>query len=165
MKDNSNIGLSAVLFLTALFIPVTALANSSWYWLTNARPIYILPVCAAATIAIEYLAVVKYAKTKCRGKAFLWIVVANLASFSLPYILMCFDELYNFRKIIENTPSYTVGIAFLAATLAAEMPIVFFALRKHTQSSSRLITAIIASNAVTMAMVAIVERMICKGSW
>lgn len=152
-------------FYMCLFFPIVTLANSSWHWLTDARPIYILPIVCVATIAIETIMIFKCAKIKNVPKVLTGVLLANLLSFAVPYILRCFNELYDFVHMIENTPSFTVCTSYLVMTLVAEIPVVYFMLRKDTDNKSKLILIIILSNAITTLMVAAVERIVCVGSW
>lgn len=156
---------SLALFYTSLLFPIISLANSSWYWLTDARPIYILPIVCVATIAIETVMIFKCAKIKNVPKVLTGVLLANLLSFILPYILRWYDGIYDFKRMIDHTPSYTVCVSYLIMTLVAEIPVVYFMLRKDTESKSKLFLITILSNVITTLMVAVVERVVCTGTW
>ncbi len=146
-------------------LPLTAYANSSWYWISKSRPLDILPIVAAATIIIEVIAVNKFGKVHKAAKTAFAVIIANLLSFSVPYILRCFDELYSFDQMINNTPSYTVTISFLIMTLIVEIPFVFFVLKKDSEDKKYLLLSIAVSNVITTVLTAVVERIICRGTW
>ncbi len=155
-----------VLFYTCLFFPALSLANSSWHWLTDARPIYILPIACVATIAIETIMILKCAKIKNSPKVLTCVLLANLLSFAVPYILMfCFGTPYDFKGMIENTPSYTICASYLVMTLLAEIPVVYFMLKNDTDNKLKLVCIIILCNAITTLLVTIMERSVCVGSW
>ncbi|MCI5869519.1 MAG: hypothetical protein MR224_08405 [Dorea sp.] len=69
--------------------------------------------------------------------------------------------------MIENDHIYTVSVLYFLLTILAEAPIVYFVLRKDAgiHCTKRLLTSIVFSNLVTTIMVAVVERIICQGSW
>lgn len=160
----TNIYLSIFTFLVTLAVPVTALANSSWCWLTDVRPIYIFPITAVLTIAIETAMINCFAKINNIGKTLLAVIIANLFSFACPYISYLFTTpLYTLDQFINNTPSYVVTSVFVIITLVAEIPVVFLILRKNCKSKSALFISIFTSNVLTTAMVALIERLVCKG--
>lgn len=146
-----------------LLIPFTAYANSSWCWLTDARPIYILPIVAVITIAAETAIINYFGKVYKISKTLIFVILANLLSFLCPYITFLFNSPYSFDQFIDNTPSYTVTFVFLLITLFIEMPVVFFSLRKNSENKTALLLSILASNTITTLMVAVVERLVCKG--
>ena len=100
-------------------------------------------------------------------RLFIVICLANVASFLLPYaiLLMPSDVGYTFEMSIRNLPRYIVGFGYLFLTLIAEVPVVYISLKKFITNKKRFLMTIIIVNAVTTIMVAIIERVICKGSW
>ena len=62
-------------------------------------------------------------------------------------------------------PLYIVGIIFLFLTLAIEIPIVYNLLKKDVSNKKRLFFSIVAVNGATTLVVAVVERIFCRGSW
>lgn len=166
MKSLNKTILSLAVFIAALYIPITALANSSWYWFGNVRPIYILPMIAVITIIIETVMTDRLGKVNKLWKTALFVISANLLSFACPYVVKAlWSTPYTFDKVIENTPSYTVTIVFLLMTLAIEMPVVYLALRKNSDSKKSLMISIMSSNAITTLFAAAIERIICRGTY
>ena len=70
-----------------------------------------------------------------------------------------------FQAALNSRPSYIVSAMFLIITLAAELPIVYEILKQYVEKKKVLLWTVIISNAITTAMVAIVERIITEGSW
>lgn len=166
MKKPNHIVLSSVVFITALCVPITAFANSSWYWFGDVRPIYILPIFAAITILSETIIINRYGKVNKLWKTALFVTSANLLSFACPYAVNAlWSTPYTFDKVIENTPSYTVTIVFLVMTLIVEVPVVYLALRKNCGSQKVLILSILSGNTVTTLFAAAMERIICRGTY
>lgn len=167
MKSLNKTILSLAVFIAALYIPITALANSSWYWFGNVRPIYILPMIVVITIIIETVTTDHLGKVNKLWKTALFVISANLLSFACPYVVnaVWYTPPYTFDKVIKNTPSYTVTIVFLLMTLAIEMPVVYLALRKNSDSKKSLMISIISSNAITTLFAAAIERIICRGTY
>ncbi|MCM1114092.1 MAG: hypothetical protein NC397_01195 [Clostridium sp.] len=165
MKKINSLFLAIIEFALVIMIPFTAYANSSWYWISTVRPFDILPVAAVLTIIIE-LVIIKYmGRVDSTGKLLAVVIFANLLSFAMPYLCRCFDTLYSFDQMIENTPSYTVTLVFLLMTLIVEMPIVYCFTRKISENKKYLLLSIFVSNTITTVLVAVIERMICRGSW
>lgn len=167
MKSLNKIVLSSVIFTIAISTPITALANSSWYWFGNIRPVYILPVIAVITITVEALAINYFGKINMLRKTALLVISANLLSFAFPYIYPYFGWTphYSLDMLIENTPSYTVTSIFLIMTLAVEVPFIYIALRKNCSNKLNLIASVILSNTVTTLLAAAAERIICRGTY
>lgn len=157
-------------FWLLLSIPQVVSANSSWCWISETRPYDVLPVVAIATILIEVGMINRYARSQSLYRTMACVVVANLLSFVCPYIV-------NYCRLIEGKgyqpmsdmfehwPVYTVGICFLIMTVAVELPIVYFGLRKSVDDTKKLKRMIIIANVLTTIMVAVVERTICQGHW
>lgn len=156
-----------IICLTVALIPQAVFANSSWHWVSDYRPWDILPWVAAATIVIEVLAIWLVPKTKQFVKTAVTVVIANLVSFLLPYVILAAGDVVHdtFQGALNAGPSYIVGVMFLLLTLAAELPIVYDILKPHVEKSKVLLWTIIFSNAATTAMVAIVEQVITDGYW
>ena len=155
----------AIMLLTCM--PITTYANSSWHWLTKTNPFDVLPYAVILTLLIEYVTI-KRANSITRSlRLFIVICLANVASFLLPYaiLLMPSDVGYTFEMSIRNLPRYIVGSGYLFLTLIAEVPVVYISLKKFITNKKRFLMTIIIVNAVTTIMVAIIERVICKGSW
>ena len=149
-----------------LIIPQAVFADSSWCWLTNTRPFDILPPVALATIVIEVLAIWLIPNTGKLMKTAVAVILANAASFLLPYALLLNDPVYpKFDDMLNAGPNYIVGAGFVILTLVLEIPIVYNLLKKHVDNKKKLLWSIIGSNIVTTAMVAVIERMVTNGYW
>ena len=124
----------AVLMMICL-LPITASANSSWRWLSEARPYDVLPFVAVITIAIETAALWYVLGKKHLVKIAVVVVIANLLSFAAPYLWMYYEmhveTLKSFSWLMESGHYYTVGGVYLFMTLMVETPVVFFTLRKN----------------------------------
>ncbi len=167
-KINSAALISLILML---LFPVGVYANSSWHWITQRRPWYVLPFAAVLTVVIEIIMIKKAAGIQNNAVFRLCsaVIIGNLLSFALPYIWYletAVDEgIYTFEHFMETWPAYTVGLVFLAMTLIIETPAVYFTMRKKAKSGKKLILAIIVSNTVTTLMTAGAERLISPGRW
>ncbi len=149
-----------------LIIPQAVFADSSWCWLTDTRPFDILPPVALATIVIEVLAIWLIPHTGKLMRTAVAVILANAASFLLPYALLLNDPVYpKFDDMLNAGPNYIVGAGFVILTLVLEIPIVYNLLKKHVDSKKKLLWAIVGSNTVTTAMVAVIERMVTDGYW
>lgn len=147
-------------------IPAAAYADSSWLWLTDYRPFDILPPVALATIVIEVLAIWLIPHTGKLIKTAVAVILANAASFLLPYAILLDDPVYHdFDRVLDAGPNYIVGIGFLMLTFMIEIPIVYNLLKKHVESRRKLLWTIVGSNIITTVMVAIVERVVTDGYW
>lgn len=150
-------------------LPVTASANSSWMWLSEARPYDVLPFVAVLTIAIEAAAIWYVLGKQHLLKTAIVVVIANLLSFAAPYWFI-YDEtlhmpLKPFPELMEYGHYYTVGAIFLLMTLLVELPVVFFTLRKHAGRKGRFFLSVVGANVVTTLITAAAERIFCYGQW
>ena len=140
-------------------IPQTVFADSSWIWLTDYRPFDILLPVALATIVIEVLSIWLIPHTGKLIKTSVAVILANAASFLLPYALLLEDPVYpRFDDVLNAGPNYIVGFGFVVLTLLIEIPVIYNLLKKHVDSRKKLLWSIIGSNIVTTAMVAVIER-------
>ena len=151
-----------------LFIlPVRVYADSSWYWISETRPFYVLPWVALCTILIEWLMIWKLPKIDGGLKVLGVVTIANLASFLLPYLLVWLDLSWygSFQDILNSGPHYIVGAFFLVLTCAVEIPLVNMFLRKKAKDTKLLVRIIVLANIITTIGVAIAEHVITKGAW
>ena len=149
-----------------LAMPVSA--NSSWVWISETRPYDLLPVAIALTLAIEVYALYRFAGVKKIGKLFFWVTAANLMSFAVPYVLgfLAGRAVHpGFNQFLNDGPHYSVGGMYLSLTLLVETPIVLAAFHKDAAGDMKLLKVIVAANAVTTALVALMERVFCHGHW
>lgn len=162
MKTGKAMGTMLTALAVAMCLTGAAWANTSWVWLTDARPGDVLPFTAAATIAIEFCAAYFVGRTGRPWKTLIVVVLANLMSFIWPYLLMKFGNAQTGHGVWDT--GYFVGVIFLLITVAIELPITYYNLKPGAQSSKRLLWTVIAANVVTTAMCAVVERLYCHGS-
>ena len=166
MKRRVAIRIIVLSSLMLLILPQAVFADSSWCWLTDTRPFDILPPVALATIVIEVLAIWLIPHTGQFMKTAVAVILANAASFLLPYSVLVFNQVYpKFEDALNAGPNYIVGFGFVMLTLLIEIPIVYNLLKKHVDSKKKLLWSIIGSNIVTTAMVAVIERMVTNGYW
>ena len=166
MKRRAAIWIIVLSSLMLLILPQAVFADSSWCWLTDTRPFDILPPVALATIVIEVLAIWLIPNTGKLMKTAVAVILANAASFLLPYALLLNDPVYpKFDDMLNAGPNYIVGAGFVILTLVLEIPIVYNLLKKHVDSKKKLLWSIVGSNIVTTAMVAVIERMVTDGYW
>ncbi len=152
-----------------LLLPAGVYANSSWHWVT-VSPMTIFPLAVIFTLLIETLAVVKFAKVDKAKKAFLVIGLANLFSFLAPYLERAsrFSPVtggFSLTAAFNKGPHYMIFTGSLLLTVIIELPIVYLILREDTSNKRNLILAILSSNIITTAIVAVLERLICIGRW
>ena len=166
MKRRAVIRIIVLSSLMLLVLSQFVFADSSWCWLTDTRPFDILPPVALATIVIEVLAIWLIPHTGQFMKPAVAVILANAASFLLPYSVLVFNQVYpKFEDALNAGPNYIVGFGFVMLTLLIEIPIVYNLLKKHVDSKKKLLWSIIGSNIVTTAMVAVIERMVTNGYW
>ena len=166
MKRRAVIRIIVLSSLMLLVLSQFVFADSSWCWLTDTRPFDILPPVALTTIVIEVLAIWLIPNTGKFMKTAVAVILANAASFLLPYALLLNDPVYpKFDDMLNAGPNYIVGAGFVILTLVLEIPIVYNLLKKHVDSKKKLLWSIIGSNIVTTAMVAVIERMVTDGYW
>ena len=166
MKRRAVIRIIVLSNLMLLVLSQFVFADSSWCWLTDTRPFDILPPVALATIVIEVLAIWLIPNTGKFMKTAVAVILANAASFLLPYALLLNDPVYpKFDDMLNAGPNYIVGAGFVILTLVLEIPIVYNLLKKHVDNKKKLLWSIIGSNIVTTAMVAVIERMVTDGYW
>ena len=166
MKRRAVIRIIVLSSLMLLVLSQFVFADSSWCWLTDTRPFDILPPVALATIVIEVLAIWLIPHTREFIKTAVAVILANAASFLLPYALLLNDPVYpKFDDMLNAGPNYIVGAGFVILTLVLEIPIVYNLLKKHVDNKKKLLWSIIGSNIVTTAMVAVIERMVTNGYW
>lgn len=152
----------------ALCLMNTAHTNSSWIWISRTRPVDVLPWVAIATVLCEWLLLVRFAGLRRRGKALGVVALANLASFAVPYAVYYLGygiDGLDFSKFLDHWPSYTVGIAFVIATIAIELPVVYAGLKNDALDRKRFVCVAIVANVLTTALVAVAERLFCRGRW
>ncbi len=168
MKNYRNGSCLLMSLILAFSLVLTVFANSSWVWLTDAQPFYILPIAVLLTIGIETLMISKQIEEGKIFKIIFFVLFANLISFLLPYLLE-----YNQAKMIVDTfeqylnkgPTYMIGFFYLLLTLISEVPIVYNALKKNAKDTSKLFKIVAISNVITTIAVAVLERVFCRGRW
>ena len=155
----------AFLFL----FPSIVYANSSWHWVTSS-PMKVLPFAVIFTILIETASITKLGRVADSKKAFYIICLANLMSFISPYLERAYRFIptsggFSIFAAFTKGPFYMILAGYLILTIAVELPIVYFLLRKDSMNKKNLLISILLSNIVTTLLVAVCERMICVGQW
>lgn len=151
----------------------TAYANSSWHWVAD-NPLTILPWAVVLTLFVEIIGICYANHFSKPLKPAIVISAANIISFLSPYAFiglfpeMHMENLGFFERINDyanKLPFYIVGIAFLLLTLLVEIPVVYIFLKKDAANKKHLFISIVVVNCITTLIVAIIERMLFKGSW
>lgn len=163
-KKKIIVTFSMVLGIAAMSTSIV-FADSSWIWLSETRPYDVLPFVAAATIFIESAMVCWLGKVRKKPFAVVVVLISNLISFVLPYMLGIAMAVYPGTEVWDRMPFYTVSFLYLLLTLAAEVPVGYALLKKHVDNGKKLLITLIAANAVTTVMVAVAERTLCEGHW
>lgn len=168
MKKNSFMSFMLALIMCFGF-SVTALANSSWVWISESRPYDVLPIVAVITLVAETYAIAFFGKIESKSTVFLPVLIGNILSFITPYLFYSqttpYAGAFSLGYILERGPFYTVGTHFLVMTLIAELPVVFLCLRKKAENSKALAIGIVAVNILTTLLTAFAERLLCQGHW
>ncbi|MBR0455363.1 MAG: hypothetical protein IJJ01_01745, partial [Firmicutes bacterium] len=142
-KNSIQLRALRVIALSCLMLLILAqavLADSSWCWLTDTRPFDILPPVALATIVIEVLSIWLIPHTGKLIKTSVAVILANAASFLLPYALLLEDPVYlRFDDVLNAGPNYIVGFGFVVLTLLIEIPVIYNLLKKHVDSRKKLL--------------------------
>lgn len=150
-----------------LLLSIKSYANSSWVWISETRPYSLLPIVIVVTLIIETFAIGFATSKKKQAKVFTIVAIANLLSFLTPYLInfiSAYIEKIGFEYYVNHYPFYIVGIVYLCITIFIETPIIYVSLKKDCKKK-KLILTIIISNIVTTCIVAIIERVLCSGSW
>ena len=170
-KEKSAVTAVLVLLLLPLFA-VPAWANSSWVWISETRPVDVLPWVILITLAIETAAISYALGGKQTGKVFLVVCGANLLSFLLPYLMMAATNMpmtgsftQSLSKHANHWPSWIVGFGYLALTLLAEFPLEYYVFEKKAEKPRRLLYAVIGANVLTTGITFAAERLLCQGRW
>ncbi len=171
MKNEKPFVTGALALLMLPLFSLSAWADSSWVWISETRPVDVLPWVAAATILIESVWIGRCLDRSLRPRVFLAVCIANLISFLAPYLLMSLSNLrmgYSFaealQKQADHWPSWTIGGGYLALTLLTEA-FVYFLFEKKAERPRRLLRAFLLSNTVTTVLSFAAERLLCHGHW
>lgn len=146
-----------------------AFANSSWVWLT-VSPMTVLPFAVILTLLLETIGIAYANKISNRKRVFSLVTIANILSFLAPYIYraMRFSPTtggFSLPSAFEKGPYYIVLTGYLFLTLIIEIPFVYHFLRNECENKKRLLISILSVNVVTTIIVAVMERILCRGQW
>lgn len=144
---------------------ISVYANSSWQWISETRPYDVLPWTALATIVIEAVCINFIPGIHKIYKVSAVVILANALSFAAPYLFSLFDPIYDFPQMLEHTPLYIVGPAYLIITIVVEAPVVYTCLKKDALSKDKLLKTVVCCNIVTTIMTAVIEHIFCRGIW
>ncbi len=160
----------------ALLLPAAASANSSWHWLGD-DPTSLLPIAVVLTISIELGIIVIHGKVPRKAVMLLIgaasIVAANMVSYILPYASLALEAVRVYGRdssealswAISKGPFYIIRPMSLILMLVCEYPVVYFSMRWAVKDMRVLSRSIIIANVITTALVALMERIIIRGSW
>ena len=158
--------------LTILFLYMSwpVLGNSSWRWLTHTRPWHLLPIAIVLTLFIEIYFVTKLGGVKNLKRAIVFVTLANILSFLSTYIIcfihdLIYPDIFPLSYILEYSPFYNVGRFYLLTTLVVEIPVVYFGLKRYTQTKLKFLFFLVLSNIVTTVIVAGIERIFAYGKY
>lgn len=172
-KKQRIVSCSILVLVLFMCHPITAYGNSSWHWFTE-QPLTILPIVVGSTLLLEIVLICLSNQIKPSFVPISGIVLANLLSFLLPVIALgIFPEAGMeteplFERVnyyATNLPVYMVNIGFLFLTLIAEVPIVYVVFKKYVVNRKRLLYSILIVNCLTTLVIAVIERILFKGSW
>lgn len=154
----------AVTLLTALCVcaalPVGALAHDWYAYQSDMRPLYAVPFAFAFSAAAEYAALIFIARVTRSGKCLAVVIAGNALAFGAA----CALYLWLNRDSPDGLayPAYILGWLFIAASFVIEVLIEAEVLKNDAQGGyQRLIWTLLLTNAVTAAVSAAAERMLC----
>lgn len=164
---------AALAALVLLCLPRTVLADSSWQWFSEYRPLDLFPLLAAATLLIEIPLIHLVPRLKGFWKTAGAVTLANLLSFGIPWLLRLLVYRENaavyplFSQFLESSPEFTTDFFNCALTLLVELPAVWLLLGrgKGPKQQKRLLWTAFAANTATTLLCAAVEHTLCYGSW
>lgn len=148
----------------------TVYANSSWVWLTDKKPWHLLPVAVVLTLLIE-ITMHKYLLNIKLAKVYVAIIIANVCSFLLPYVMICYvnysQVLYTVKETLNAGPTYMIRFGYLFMTLVIEVPIVRSMIKELVGEAGRkkAFSVTVISNIITTVLVFVIERILCQGTW
>ena len=167
------IAISMIAF-TACYAYADTHEDLPWVWLSDNRPWDIFPWLVTGTIIVETIAIWLFPKTgipklELLIRVALTVAAANLFSFLLPYYVFYGADLNmyytNFQEYIEVGYGYFVGTFYVLLTFLVEAPLVAFSLFFCTEKRKTLFITVFASNIITTAMVALIERAYAPLTW
>lgn len=168
MRQYRLISASILTCLCAAGLSSAVFADSSWVWISETRPHDVLPWVAIATLAIETWMIRRFCGIENTFRIFCVVALGNLLSFAAPYVMAALDEVHaDFLFSLEHYPYYITGTVGLLVTMAVELPVEYGLLKKSVPETAQacLLRTVAAANVVTTLMVAVVERVLCRGHW
>ncbi len=169
MKKNNFCMSFFTALIMSLSFSVTAFANSSWRWITESRPYDVLPFVIVFTLFTETYFIKHFCNIERTDRVFIPVFIGNIISYAMPYItdalIVRSEHLYTLSEFWDRGHFYTVGTVFLLMTLVAEIPVVYAFLKKKATNPKTLLKAAFAVNVLTTVIVALTERIICRGRW
>ena len=118
-KSKSALRISIMIMALMALFSLNAFADSSWVWISEKRPFDILPWVALGTILIEWLSIWLIPKTGHALKVLGIVMIANAASFLLPYVFLKTDFSWygTFEDILDSGPHYSVKLEITMDTI------------------------------------------------
>lgn len=163
-KKKVTFALSMITGIVAMST-ATAFADSSWIWISETRPFDVLPFVAAGTVFIEIMMIYWLGKVRKKVLVTGVVIVSNLISFIVPYLLKMINDVHPGAEALESMPFYTVGLLYLLLTLVIEVPISYIIMDKYVKDRRQLFIVLVVANIVTTVIVALFEHILCKGYW
>ena len=158
--------LSAFLFaLLLVFMFPIAISASSWAWMSDVRPYHLLPLDIGVASTIEILSLLYIAKVTYKSKAVFFTIFANMVSFAAPYVATFLFEDDGLACLEKNSSYGLLRFAHVGMILIFEWIAVFIPLCDHVESEKRLIWTIFGSNAVSTALVILLESVLAPGQY
>ena len=116
---------------------------------------------------------IKFGKITNKVRAYIVVALANIASFLAPFVYRAWQLngfygsgwFYSWERAFNNGPNYIIRLGYLILTIGIETPVVYFLLKNYSESKKRFISSILITNVITTILVAIIERLVCKGEW
>jgi len=168
MRKNRFLYLTLIFIFTFSIFEISASANSSWHWVTTS-PMTIFPFVVLLTLFLETLAIKKFGGVSNVKKVLIIVSIANLLSFLAPYIERAYRFIptsgFSISAAFNKGPYYIVLAGYLWLTIIIELPVTYFLLYKDTQKKRKLAVTIVSANILTTLLVAVIERLLCIGSW
>ncbi len=178
MKGYKLFGICVFTALMILSVPITVYANSSWRWISETRPLDMLPIVVVITLVIEIISIDFIPKVRNIKLVIPVVFIANILSFLVPYAWEGIDDKNVYSAVnsgfdlftaVDYTssrcPVYTVSAVYLFITLIVETPAVYLLLRNSVKSRRLLLGVIIGANTVTTLITILIENVFCYGQW
>ena len=159
-----------LLMLSAFMFALETGASAAAKQWTTVSPLPLLPFVFLFAAAAECFAVWFFGRTHKLAKTAVVVGILNLVPFLAPHIIAMFGDagngiVYSLFHVFEKRESYLISMESALFMTVIECPAVYLLLKKYVEDKLRLIIVIAAANIASSAVAAVVERLICKGTW